>query len=221
MPTLSALNLKSSSIMPTVNPMRLLCDPPGTMTQNMAIDRLLFDNIKQGQGLATIRIYSWSEPCVTVGFGIAIEKLPKTFSGVPAMKRPTGGGVVYHHNQGEITIAQTGPRQKNTPVNELYRLVHEPIAWALRELGHPIELLMNCGPKNTISPSPNKALPSCFSDAPCLYDGLLDGRKVLGGGLRLAMNSFLYQGTIKIENLTAPMMAQTLIACPILSLETH
>lgn len=184
----------------------LLSDPPAGLETNMAKDRELLEGLKRGSGGPTLRFYSWSETCITIGFGLSLEKVMAKEFPFPVARRPTGGGLVIHEPQGEVTVAAALRRPgKGKSLTDLYRLVHEPLIWALRELGHPVELVTGC----VTDPAKN-AIPACFEDAPCLHDGVLGGKKVLGGGLRVAGQFFLYQGTIKLPSLSQEAVFQTL-----------
>ncbi|MBI2070257.1 MAG: hypothetical protein HYT79_06600 [Elusimicrobia bacterium] len=187
-------------------------DPPAYAAANMAADRALFEQIKRGQSEPVIRLYKWKETSITIGFSLSADHPLVTQFGIAAVKRPTGGGLVIHRPEGEVTVCVTAERPHRRSINEIYLAIHEPLAWALNKLGFPVELSMQCPPK-----SPPAALPSCFDDPPSLYDGLINGRKILGGGLRLAGDCFIYQGTIKIAGLQQETLAQTLRSCPLLA----
>ncbi|MBI4668814.1 MAG: lipoate--protein ligase family protein [Elusimicrobia bacterium] len=223
-------------------------DGPADAKTNMALDAELFEGLKKEKLPPIMRLYTWSEPCVTIGCAMGSglhlqgngvrssfvtclrEVTNEDLTPLPATRRPTGGGVVIHQPKSEITIALTGYRQRGQPtpfaelrgpavpqrgvpsqlVNELYRNIHEPIICALRNLGYDAQLFEMT---KSILPLPfrtNIAVPRCFDDPPCLYDGIMQGRKILGGSLRLAKQYFLYQGTIKLEGLSQELLAQEL-----------
>ncbi|MBI4063191.1 MAG: hypothetical protein HY401_02700 [Elusimicrobia bacterium] len=176
----------------------------------MAKDWALLEALKKGTGGPVVRLYSWNQTCITVGFGLSVEKVLAKGFGWPVARRPTGGGLVVHEPKGEVTLAAASWRPRGKSLNDLYRMVHEPIFWALRELGYPVLMITGC----VAEPTKN-VLPVCFDDAPCLYDGVLAGKKVLGGGLRVAGQYFLYQGTIKIPLLTQRTLFAKLKECPL------
>lgn len=57
---------------------------------NMAIDEALVQLLDPG-GLPILRFYDWSRPAISIGYSQRIERRD-----APIMRRPTGGGIVYH-----------------------------------------------------------------------------------------------------------------------------
>ncbi len=173
----------------------------------MAKDRAMFEELKKGSGLPALRIYRWIEPCISAGFGIPLSSPCLLELGLPLTKRPTGGGVVIHQPEDEITIALAHRRERGLAITELYRKIHEPFLEVLKKLGIEASMLMTC-PKACSSPS---GLPFCF-DSPVLYDLVCAGKKILGGGLRLGGPAFLYQGTLKWPGLDPETLTNALAA---------
>ena len=75
---------------------------------NMQIDLKMLNDFEQGLISSTLRIYSWQPACITVGYAQDIDKLidlNKAYNlGWDVVKRPTGGGLVFH-NETEITYS--------------------------------------------------------------------------------------------------------------------
>jgi lipoate-protein ligase A len=78
---------------------------------NMAIDEAVSESVAAG-GPPTIRFYGWKPSAVSIGYFQSIEKevdLEKCSDmGVGVVRRRTGGGAVYHDNEGEVTYSIIG-----------------------------------------------------------------------------------------------------------------
>jgi lipoyl(octanoyl) transferase len=91
-------------------------------------------------GCAFWRVYGWSEPAVTFGYGQNrdwVRQAVAPFSG-PCVRRPTGGGIVDHRDDltYALSIPSTHPffRRRAT---DIYRELHEGIARILEQSGFP------------------------------------------------------------------------------------
>lgn len=75
---------------------------------NMAIDEAVSESVRAG-GPPTIRFYGWSPSAVSIGYFQSLESEVDTGRcrelGIDVVRRRTGGGAVYHDNQGEITYS--------------------------------------------------------------------------------------------------------------------
>ncbi|GEM_PF-3830790 len=191
----------------------------------MAKDTALFEGIKQGTHGPTLRLYTWSEEAITIGRGMGSFTNHQTPATGPLLVRPTGGGIVYHKTQDELTIAFTHYLERGQPILDLYRKIHSPFADILRELGFNPQLFDPnvCHSRENGNPGPRldreqtldtrvrgydekntkratQSALECFPNPTC-HDIMLDGKKIMGGGLRVGGKCFLYQGTLKLPNL--------------------
>ncbi len=97
--------------------------------ENMERDLKMFCNIEEGKYEEAVRLYRWSELCISVGFSQKINSFP-----IKAVRRPTGGGILIHG--WDISFALAGKREKwgNRP-KEIYRRVAERIKEIFKKLG--------------------------------------------------------------------------------------
>jgi lipoate-protein ligase A len=103
---------------------------------NMAADELLAEEAERRGGLV-IRLYSWAEPTVSLG---AFQRLAEAeacaaISGLPIVRRPSGGGAILHGS--DLTYAAAVPRSHpwgGTP-QTLYDAMHAAMVVVLGELG--------------------------------------------------------------------------------------
>ena len=86
---------------------------------------------------AVVRTYDWSIPTLSLGYfqGIAEAEADPRWRSVPMVRRPTGGGALWHDR--EVTYAVVVPSDAPGRPAEpaLYRAIHEAIADQLRALG--------------------------------------------------------------------------------------
>src|SRR5207247_9081540 len=68
---------------------------------NMTIDELLLAESVQS-GSAFLRLYRWDPPTLSIG-----RNQPAVITGVPVVRRPTGGQAVWHDP--EVTCAAAAP----------------------------------------------------------------------------------------------------------------
>lgn len=171
-------------------PARLLVDGPLPGTVNMDKDRALLEAAATA-GVPVVRLFRWSEPTVSYG-RTQKEADARAFAhsvGVRAVvQRPTGGGMVWHDRDLSLSIAW----RRDDPafpkcIKNVYRALHEALAGALRGLGYDVSLYQ---------PVPQKVPGQCFVE-PVEADVMWQGRKVVGGALRVAAGARLYQGTLQ------------------------
>ena len=111
---------------------------PGAL--NMGIDEALIASVSRGLSPPTLRIYTWSPPCVTVGYFQSLEAEVDIeacrAAGVDTVRRLTGGGAVYH--DAEITysiVLPIGHSLAPEDILESYRLICAGLVQGLDRLG--------------------------------------------------------------------------------------
>lgn len=177
---------------------RLILHLDGTRAgpMNMAVDQAWLEL----GGMAVLRVYTWDEPTVTLGYAQSLPKLQDALPGWPVVRRWTGGGVVLH--QGDYTysviVPPTDPWSETTAL-ESYRRIHGSLAEALSNHGHPgCRLAM---PEDVIE------APFCFV-APAVHDVIRGPVKVAGAGQRRGKLGLLHQGSVQQVILTAEFWTQ-------------
>lgn len=111
---------------------------------NMAIDEAMLVLRSQDKIPNTLRLYRFTPSAVTVGFfqspneEVNIEFCKK--HGIEIVRRITGGGAVYHDENGEITYSIV-VSQKNAPrdIIKSYELFCNGLVIALKKFGLPAE----------------------------------------------------------------------------------
>ena len=184
-------SMQSCSVSPLFDGLSLWLDPaPREGAWNMALDQALLE-LSFGP---VLRVYSWTEPTVTLGYAQNVEKLKPSLPAWPITRRWTGGGVVFH--DGDFTysviVPAVVPWSQTRPV-ESYRLIHGALAEALVAAGY--EGCRLAGPEDVID------LPFCF-EAPAVHDVVRGTVKISGAGQRRSRIGFLHQGSVQQVKLT-------------------
>jgi lipoate-protein ligase A len=160
-----------------------LSSPAAGAAFNMALDEaLLRTAAKRGRPL--VRVYSWDKPAVTFGY---FQKFPANLANeYEVVRRPTGGGVVYHVKDTTYTVvAPPGHTLHVMKTTDAYGVLHKAIAAAFESQPqlHDAELHSPQGQYE------------CFQK-PVRGDVVTDGRKLAGGAQRRTKSGMLHQGSI-------------------------
>lgn len=174
---------------------RLFVDGKSSAYQNMAVDESLLRHVRA----PVLRIYGWEESCVSIGY---FQKSLVVPSGIPFVRRFTGGGLVEHGRDltytlvlpadHPLTLAGTLPS---------YRAIHEGLVSALHALGLETRLA---------TAQPHKDHASCFLK-PVPADVLdSQGNKLAGAAQRRTRQGCLHQGSILFPGALPPQLSDLL-----------
>jgi lipoate-protein ligase A len=163
----------------------LLLSPAGHAAQNMAVDEALLRHAAARRA-PLLRIYTWRRPAASFGY---FQKFPAHLAGTHELvRRPTGGGLVYHGDGVDTTytvVAPPGHELSRLATAAVYCRLHKAVAVALqaRAALHP-----------AASASPRGQY-ECFQN-PVAGDVVADGRKLAGAAQRRTKWGLLHQGSI-------------------------
>jgi lipoate-protein ligase A len=106
----------------------LLQSPPAGAVFNMALDEALLQTASK-RGRPLLRAYSWEKPSVSFGY---FQKFPAHLAdGYEMVRRPTGGGVVYHVDDTTYTVVVPPEHALFTmSTTDAYWLLHKAVAAA-------------------------------------------------------------------------------------------
>ena len=159
---------------------------------NMAMDEVLLQTAEE-LGTPLIRIYDWDRPSVSIGYVQHYDAAPHDKYTV--VRRPTGGGIVYHDE--DLTYTAIVPA--DDPICKLnridsYHVFHNAILQTLGEFGLEGSLSPDeCG-------SVDRATMQCFT-TPTRYDVVAAGKKYAGAAQRRTKAGILHQGSIDLKAL--------------------
>lgn len=177
----------------------LIDSPPLAAPEQMALDELLLE-AGPTDG-AALRPFRWSGPAVTFGYG---QGWAEAFAAAaargmdqePLVRRPTGGGVVFH--DGDVTFSLVFRWPDGSSPQAIYKDLHRSVHVGLKAAGIRTRIWSPPLPKGG-----GTAL-ACFPDPVAIDLVSEDGRKVLGGALRKRKGWGLYQGSLRPEGLGEP-----------------
>ena len=148
---------------------------------NMALDEAVMRAVSQGMSPNTVRFYRWRPSAVSIGYFQAVRRVVNLEAcrryGVDVVRRITGGGAVYHDQDGELTyslIASEDSQAIPDDIMESYRLICGGIVSGLRMLGVEAEFK----PVNDVA---------------------VRGRKVSGSAQTRRMGVVLQHGTVLLD----------------------
>lgn len=162
-------------------PCRVLPHRVADGPSNMALDEALLDSVDRDPSAAVVRTYEWSVPTLSLGyFGeFAEAEADPRWRDVPIVRRPTGGGALWHDREITYAVVIPGSHPASRPSSALYRAIHSAIAAELRALGLDARRLGDLGP---VDPSdPRRFL--CFADRDA-EDIVAQGSKLVGSAQR-------------------------------------
>lgn len=173
---------------------RLILDEANDPYMNMAIDEAIMMCQAESASIPTLRIYRWLYPCVSIGRFQNLESALNREDNLALVRRPTGGGVVFH-NELSFTYSIVYREDSLTlpkGVSNSYREVHIGILRGLKNLGIGATLF-------TLERSTRRSLPSnlCFS-SPCEFDIVCGNRKIAGAAQRRRYGVVLHQGEVSL-----------------------
>ena len=167
---------------------------------NMADDLLLLEHFPRPETIRW-RHYGWSRHSFTFGYGQKYDFVKSRLAEFPAYqlcRRPTGGGIVDHRDEWTYSLVlPAGHPLYRDRSGQIYRLVHEALAEALRELGQTAGLeysKVKVRGNGVISAA---EAAECFS-GPAEHDVVnpSTGRKIAGGALKRNRHGLLFQGSV-------------------------
>lgn len=181
---------------------RLLDTGPLPGAENMAIDEALLACFDPGSSLPVLRLYGWSPPAFSFGRFQKPEEIIDLeccrAEGVQAVRRITGGGVIYH--AGELTyslVCPVGFIPGPATVKEAFFHLTSFLIGFYRDLGlearHAAEHYAG-------SRRLGERTPLCFAGVESC-DILIDGRKIGGNAQRRLKDVIFQHGSIPLQQM--------------------
>jgi lipoate-protein ligase A len=154
---------------------------------NMAADEVLLETA--AAGLASLRLYGWSEPTVSLGYfqSESLRQLDSKLAQLSYVRRPTGGATLVHHKELTYTLALPAGEPWQGQESWLRRM-HRVLGMALSELG--------------VSARPHEAVPDeHFPGFLCFHhfsagDLMIGAAKVAGSAQRKQRRALLQHGAL-------------------------
>lgn len=186
-----------------VGTIEVILDGPRNGAENMALDRRAFARAESGQ--ASLRVYDWAEPTVTLGRSQTPADVESLFPNLPTVGRPTGGGAVLHG--WDVTIAAALPLESlglhGRRLRAIYRVLVEPLAAALSACGLPCAVAGNGDERQK----------DCFASVGAMDLIGSGGHKVAGCAMAVSRGAVLLHASVPARQIPAlPGVAPETIA---------
>lgn len=182
----------------------LWLDGARTPAMNMAVDELLLAECRS-LGAPLLRVYSWDRPAASYGYSQGPEAVRR--KGLALVRRPTGGGVVYHDADFTYTVvAPPGHKLLELDRMQSYQALHEAVLAALEALGVGAKLA-----GDELKPH-DRATLQCFV-SPSPRDVLAEGgEKLAGAAQRRTRQGLLHQGSVFLtKDMTPSALSSALV----------
>jgi len=166
-------------------------DGPG----NMAVDEAILLSFDPKRSAPVLRLYGWVPPAISCGRyqrpqeALDLERCAAR--GVPAIRRVTGGGIIYHAEELTYSIVCAPCHIPSTPsVKESFRVLTGFLCRFYARLG--------LDPSYALEQRGERA-PFCFAGRES-YDILVNGRKIGGNAQRRLRRVIFQHGSIPLSN---------------------
>lgn len=176
---------------------RLLRTPPASGAWNMAVDEAILESAGQGDGPSTLRLYAWTPPCLSLGYGqpytdIDQDRLDRL--GWEIVRRPTGGRAILHTD--ELTYAVIGPQIDPLLAGGVLES-YQRLSVALLETLKRLDIIADQVKNNITITDTMKKNPVCF-EVPSNYEITVQGKKLIGSAQARRKKSVLQHGTLPL-----------------------
>lgn len=163
---------------------------PGTL--NMALDEVAAETAAGG-GPRTLRVYRWDPGTLSLGYHQSADTVDWAYcerEGVPVVRRPTGGGGIYHDFVGDISYSiVVSAADVPGDLMESYTVLLEPVLDALERIGVPA----------AVAEERADAIhePSCYlRGVHPAHDVVVNGRKISGTAQHRTRDAVVQHGSI-------------------------
>jgi lipoate-protein ligase A len=155
----------------------------------------MLDLVADDPTAALFRTYGWTEPTLSLGYfqSVAQAEADPRWRDVPLVRRPTGGGALWHHH--EVTYAVVVPRGHPLARRtvDLYRAVHAAIARLVTIEAPAVRMRGDADAPGTDRPRPFL----CFDDKDP-EDLVIGASKVAGSAQRRRAGAVLQHGSLLV-----------------------
>jgi lipoate-protein ligase A len=172
----------------------------------MAVDEAIVRAVTAGLVPATLRLYAWEPPCLSIGRGQAGDEVDReacSRDGLHIVRRPTGGRAILHTD--ELTYSVVAPVNEPRLAGDIvtsYRRLSRALLIALRHLGADVESRpKEHASSHPVHPSKGSDVTNavCF-EVPSHYElTTTDGRKLVGSAQMRTQHAILQHGTLPLR----------------------
>jgi lipoate-protein ligase A len=143
-------------------------------------------------GAPTLRFYGWRPHAVSIGWFQRCSEFADLPTGVPIVRRATGGGAIHHGDELTFALAVDADRLPGD-VAASYRAIHAAVRRALAAIGVSCEQVERGAP-----PSARPCERWCFA-VPGRDDLVTERGKLCGSAQRRERTRVLHHGSLVLE----------------------
>lgn len=179
---------------------RLIPEDVRAGPMQMALDEVAAETAAAG-GPRTLRVYTWEPGTLSLGYGQDPATVDWGFcdrEGIPVVRRPTGGGGIYHDRRGDVSYSVVAPADELPgDLLECYEQLCEPLFDALESLG------VDASFADEAAPAIHD--PACYLRAVDPAHDVVgpDGRKLSGNAQYRRRDSVVQHGSLTHARATA------------------
>jgi lipoate-protein ligase A len=161
----------------------------------MAYDEVAAETAAAG-GPRTVRVYRWTPSTLSLGYRQPASDVDWDWcdrEDVDVVRRPTGGGAIYHDSFGDVSYSIVAPATELPgDLMETYERLCEPVLEAFRRMGVDADFADE--PKDSLH------YPSCYlRDVNPAHDVLAGGRKVSGNAQYRTRDAVIQHGSLSFS----------------------
>ena len=162
----------------------------------MAVDESILEHIYRGRSNPTLRLYSWSPPCLSLGHAQSFKDVDVKqlhAQGWDVVRRVTGGRAILHTD--ELTYSVTGSAEEPVlagTILESYNRLAQALLYAVQSLSVPVEMK-----EYEDGHSQQKLNPVCF-EVPSTYEITVNGKKLVGSAQARKKEGVLQHGSLPL-----------------------
>jgi lipoate-protein ligase A len=163
----------------------------------MAVDEAVLESVGQNRVPATLRLFAWQPPCLSLGYAQPVSDVDITalqLNGWGIVRRPTGGRAILHTD--ELTYSVIAPLKEERvygSIIESYRRLSQALLEALQLIGLPAR----ADKDHTLPENIKSSGPVCF-EVPSNYEITFDGKKLIGSAQARRREGVLQHGSLPL-----------------------
>ena len=168
---------------------------------SLALHEALLLSQAAGDAPPTLRLYTWAQPCLTIGCGQSVADVDLDYcrtAGLPVLRRLSGGTAVLHEPRQLAFMLALQPDHPvvNGDIVESYAQVSRALLRGLAHLGIQAQAL---SPEHAHADQPDPlGRAACFG-ALAPYEIVWQGKKLLGHAQVRRRNALLLGGTLLLD----------------------
>jgi lipoate-protein ligase A len=171
---------------------RLIREESWSGAMNMALDEIAAETAAAG-GPRTVRVYRWDPSTLSLGYRQDPDTVDWAFcerEGIEVTRRQTGGGGIYHDNEGDVSYSIVAPTAElPSSLMDCYHLLCTPVLDAFARMDVPADF--------ADEELPEIHHPACYlRELHPAHDVVANGRKVSGNAQYRRKDAVIQHGSL-------------------------